>query len=189
MGRRFGLWSAALALAPGMDHAAAAAQRRRDERGAHARRADRLAIAAEISAGGRPRARGEATGWRDRRGLGASRRARGSTALFRPAAARRKQIPRMKSRGPGAQVVDARPHRRRPDRISRQKSATPEGGHRPQCGDPGGDRANPRRSGQDRRHGGHATGGRLATHPMRSGATATGDVELDRQCHPVDERR
>ena len=45
------------------------------------------------------------------------------------------------------------------------------------------------RSGQDRRHGGHATGGRVAAHPMRSGATATGDVELDRQCHPVDERR
>ena len=45
------------------------------------------------------------------------------------------------------------------------------------------------RSGQDRRHGGHATGGRLATHPMRSSATATSDVELDRQCHPVDERR
>ena len=29
----------------------------------------------------------------------------------------------------------------------------------------------------------------LATHPMRSGATATSDVELDRQCHPVDECR
>ena len=33
---------------------------------------------------------------------------------------------------------------------------------RPQCGDPGGDRPNPRRSGQDRRRGGHATGGRIA---------------------------
>jgi signal transduction histidine kinase len=50
-------------------------------------------------------------------------------------------------------------------------------------------RPNPQRSGQDRRHGGHATGGRVATHPMRSGATATSDVELDRQCHPVDEWR
>jgi hypothetical protein len=40
-----------------------------------------------------------------------------------------------------------------------------------------------------RRHRGHATGGRGATHPMRSGATATSDVELDRQCHPVDEWR
>src|SRR5260221_9126126 len=29
------------------------------------------------------------------------------------------------------------------------------------------------RSGQDRRHGEHATGCRVATHPMRSGATAT----------------
>ena len=77
------------------------------------------------------------------------------------------------------------------DRIGslHQKSATPEGGRRPQCGDPGGDRPNPRRSGQDRRHGEHATGGRVATHPMRSGATATSDVELDRQCHPVDEWR
>ena len=74
-----------------------------------------------------------------------------------------------------------------PDRVSHQKSATPEGGRRPQCGDPGGDRFNPQRSGQDRRHGGHATGGRVATHPMRSGATATSDAELDRQCHPVDE--
>jgi hypothetical protein len=77
------------------------------------------------------------------------------------------------------------------DRIGSciKKSATPEGGHRPQCGDPGGDRPNPRRSGQDRRHGEHATGGRIATHPMRSGATATSDVELDRQCHSVDEWR
>jgi len=49
--------------------------------------------------------------------------------------------------------------RRRPDRVSHQKSATPEGGRRPQCGDPGGDRPDPQRSGQDRRHGGHATGG------------------------------
>jgi hypothetical protein len=78
---------------------------------------------------------------------------------------------------------------RRPDRVSHQKSATPEGGRRPQCGDPGGDRPNPQRSGRDRRHGGHATGGRVATHPMRSGPTATSDVELDRQCHPVDEWR
>jgi GAF domain-containing protein len=77
----------------------------------------------------------------------------------------------------------------RSDRVSHQKSATPEGGHRPQCGDPGGDRPNPRRSGQDRRHGGHATRGRVTTHPMRSGATATGDVELDCQRHPIDERR
>ena len=29
----------------------------------------------------------------------------------------------------------------------------------------------------------------VATHPMRSGATATSDVEPDCQCHPVDERR
>src|SRR5258705_412660 len=78
---------------------------------------------------------------------------------------------------------------RRPDRVSHQKSATPEGGRRPQCGDPGGDRPNPQRSGQDRRHGGHAPGGRVAMHPGRSGATAASDVEPDRQCHPVDERR
>jgi GAF domain-containing protein len=36
---------------------------------------------------------------------------------------------------------------------------------------------------------GHATGGRVATHRMRSGATATSDVELDPQRHPVDEWR
>ena len=42
---------------------------------------------------------------------------------------------------------------------------------------------------KDRRHGEHATGGRIATHPMRSGETATSDVELDRQCHSVDEWR
>jgi GAF domain-containing protein len=47
------------------------------------------------------------------------------------------------------------------------KKRPPEGGHRPQCRDPRGNRPNPRRSGQDRRHSGHATGGRLATHPMR----------------------
>jgi signal transduction histidine kinase len=35
----------------------------------------------------------------------------------------------------------------------------------------------------------HATGGRVATHPMRPGATATSDVELNPQCHPVDEWR
>ena len=40
-----------------------------------------------------------------------------------------------------------------------------------------------------KRHGEHATGGRIATHPRRSGATATSDVELDRQCHSVDEWR
>jgi len=45
--------------------------------------------------------------------------------------------------------------------LSSKKSATPEGGRRPQCGDPGGDRPNPRRSGQDRRQGGHATAGEL----------------------------
>ena len=44
------------------------------------------------------------------------------------------------------------------------------------------------RSAQERRHGGHATGGRVATHPRRSSATATSDVKLDRQCHPIDER-
>src|SRR6266566_3360225 len=37
-----------------------------------------------------------------------------------------------------------------------------------QCGDPGGNRPNPQRSGQDRRHCGHPTRGRVATHPMRS---------------------
>ena len=42
---------------------------------------------------------------------------------------------------------------RRPDRVAHQESATPKGGRRPQCGDPGGDRPNPWRSGQDRRHG------------------------------------
>ncbi len=54
------------------------------------------------------------------------------------------------------------------DRIrgSHQKSATPEGGRRSQCGGPGGDRAKPQRSDQDPRHGGNATGGRVATHPM-----------------------
>jgi hypothetical protein len=31
--------------------------------------------------------------------------------------------------------------------------------------------------------------GELSPHPMRSCATATSDVELDRQCHPVDEWR
>jgi hypothetical protein len=82
-----------------------------------------------------------------------------------------------------------RQRRRRPDRVAHQKSATPEGGRRPQCGDPGGDRPNLQRSGQDRRHGEHATGGRVAKHPMRSGATATSDAELGRQCHPVDEWR
>jgi signal transduction histidine kinase len=48
-----------------------------------------------------------------------------------------------------------------------------------QCGDPGGDRPDPQRSGQDRRHGGHAIGGRVATHPVRSGATATSLAEPD----------
>ena len=48
---------------------------------------------------------------------------------------------------------------RRPDRVYRQESATPAGGRRHKCGDPGGDRPNPQRSGQDRRDGGHATGG------------------------------
>ena len=40
------------------------------------------------------------------------------------------------------------PRRRRPGRVSRKKSATPEGGRRPQCGDPGGDRPNPRGRGK-----------------------------------------
>src|SRR5271154_1952335 len=40
------------------------------------------------------------------------------------------------------------------------------------------------RSDQDRRHGGHATSRRVAKHPMRSGATAASDAELDRQRHP-----
>jgi hypothetical protein len=31
--------------------------------------------------------------------------------------------------------------------------------------------------------------GPVAVHPMQSDATATSDVELDRQCHPVDEWR
>jgi GAF domain-containing protein len=77
------------------------------------------------------------------------------------------------------------------DRIGSliKKNTTPEGGRRPQCGDPGGDRANPKPSGQDRRHGEHATGGRVATHPVRPGATATSDVDLDPQRHPVDEWR
>jgi hypothetical protein len=76
------------------------------------------------------------------------------------------------------------------DRIgAHQENATREGGRRPQCGDPGGDSPDPERSGQERRHAGHAIGGRFATHPMRSGATAISDVELDRQFPPVDERR
>jgi signal transduction histidine kinase len=78
------------------------------------------------------------------------------------------------------------------DRIGafiKKKGATPEGGHRPQCDHPGGDRPNPERSAQDRRLGGRALGRRAATHPRRSGATAAGDVELDRQRHPVDEQR
>jgi len=86
-------------------------------------------------------------------------------------------------------IVDETARRRRPDRVYHQKNTTPEGSHRPQCGDPGGDCPDPQRSGQDQRHGGHATGGRIASHPMRQGATATSDVELDRQCHPVDEWR
>ena len=67
-----------------------------------------------------------------------------------------------------------------PIKVQEWMARLPEGGRRPQCGDPGGDRPNPRRSGQDRRHGEHATGGRVATHPMRSGATATSDAELNR---------
>jgi len=58
------------------------------------------------------------------------------------------------------------PRRRRPDRVSHQKSATRKEVVDLKCGDPGGDRLNPQRSGQDRRHGGHATGERVATHPM-----------------------
>ena len=37
---------------------------------------------------------------------------------------------------------------------------------------PGGDRPNTQRNGEDRGHSGHATGGQVAAHPMRSGATA-----------------
>jgi len=76
-----------------------------------------------------------------------------------------------------------------PIKVQEWMARLPEGGRRPQCGDPGGDRPDPQRSGQDRHNGGHATGRRVATHPMRSGATAASDVELDRQCHPVDEWR
>jgi hypothetical protein len=53
---------------------------------------DRSAVAAAISAGGRPRARGEATGRRDWRGFGAPGSAHGSEALFRSASAWRKQV-------------------------------------------------------------------------------------------------
>lgn len=53
---------------------------------AHLGGADRPSVAAAVSAGGRAGARGEATGRRDRRGLGASPGARDPTEIFRAAA-------------------------------------------------------------------------------------------------------
>jgi GAF domain-containing protein len=75
------------------------------------------------------------------------------------------------------------------DRIGSliKKATAPEGGRRPQCGDP--EVTALTHSEAVKTGVTHATGGRVATYPMRSGATATSDVELDRQCHPVDERR
>src|SRR5271169_1948975 len=92
-----------------------------------------------------------------------------------------------RTKGAETDMLDLTPPRHASTLPLVKKSATAEGGRRPQCGDLGGDRPNPQRSGQDRHHGGHATGERVATHPMRWGATATSDVELDRQCDPVDE--
>jgi hypothetical protein len=60
--------------------------RRRNDRFDVLGSTDRAAFAATISAGGRRRARGEATGRRDRRRLGAQDRTRSSASIFRPAA-------------------------------------------------------------------------------------------------------
>ena len=58
-----------------------------------------------------------------------------------------------------------------------------------QRSDPRGDRAHPWRSGEERRLGADAAGGRLAAHSRRSGPTATGDPQPDHQCRRGDEQR
>ena len=63
------------------------------------------------------------------------------------------------------------------DLIKKAPCAQGQRGH--QRGDPRGDRADPRRGGQDRRLGADAARGRLAAHSWRSGATATGEPEPD----------
>jgi hypothetical protein len=93
----------------------------------------------------------------------------------------------------GCACLDCDGHRssrrhRQPYRRAHEEGPAPEGGFGPQRGDPGGDRADPQRSHQDRRYGAHAACALLAAHLCRPGATATGDAELDRQRHPSDQR-
>ena len=64
-----------------------------------------------------------------------------------------------------------------------KKGAPTQGRRGHQRGDPRGDRADPRRSGQERRLGADAPRGRLAAYSRRSGPTATSDPELDHQRH------
>ena len=87
---------------------------------------------------------------------------------------------------PGERQSSGRGHRPYP--RAGQESASAEGRRGDQRGDPRGRRADPWRSGEERRLGQDAARGGLADHRRRPGATATSDPQPDRQRHRGDER-